>query len=93
MDSEEYETHDIYLAAYFFVCGCKFLRKYKQGPRVYFIFTNPAGSMKQLRDAYLADHGLVPAKKYGDEIQRFKAMCFDLVPLILSVGALCKFLA
>jgi hypothetical protein len=77
MESEEYETHEIYLAAYFFVSGCKYLRKHRQGPRVYFVFSNPAGSMKDLREAYYSDKGLVPAKKFADEIVRFKQLCFD----------------
>ncbi len=74
---EEYETHDIYLAAYFCICSCKYIRKYKQGPRVHFVFSNPAGSMKELREAYYSDKGLVPAKKFADEVSRFKHLCFE----------------
>jgi hypothetical protein len=74
---EEFETHDIYLAAYFKISGCKMLKRYKQGARWIFVFANPAGSMKDLRVAYYAGKGMVSAKQYADEIINMKQLCFD----------------
>jgi len=76
MEQEEHETHEIYLAAYLNLSGCTYLRKYRQGSRVFFVFTNPGGSIKDLKEAFYSDRGLVPAKKYADEVVRFKQLCF-----------------
>lgn len=72
----EYETHDIYLAAYFMVCGCTLARQRRQGPRVYFIFTNPAGSMKELREAYYSNKGNVKAHMYAQQVIAMKQLCY-----------------
>jgi hypothetical protein len=73
----EFETHDIYLAAYLGLAGCKFERKRKEGRRVFFIFTNPAGSIQELRDAYYSGTAQVPAFRYAQEILGKKQQCFD----------------
>lgn len=74
---EEYETHDIYLAAYLKLAGCEQRRRRKQGHRYFFVFSNPGGSIKDLREAYFSGSGVVSASKYADEIRRFKELCFD----------------
>lgn len=75
---EEFETSDIYLAAYLRMSGCKLLRRRKSGSRVFFIFTNPAGSIKDLREAFFKGDGQVPANKYAQEIKDFKELCFEI---------------
>jgi hypothetical protein len=74
----EFETHDIYLAAYLNLAGCKLERKRKEGRRVFFVFTNPAGSIQELRDAYYSGTATVPAFKYAQGIIGMKQMCFDI---------------
>ncbi len=77
MDTEEFETHDIYLAAYLKVCSCQLLRRRKQANRVYFVFTNSAGSIKDLREAFFSGQAKVPAHQYAMEIVSVKQLCFE----------------
>lgn len=77
-DLDEYETHDIYLAAYLMICGCTLLRQRRQGPRKYFIFTNPAGSVKEMREAYYSGTGTVKAHQYAQQVIAVKQLCFDM---------------
>lgn len=73
----EFETDDIYLAAYFSLSGCEMQRKRRLGAKVWFIFTNPAGSMKELRETYYSGKGLVKPHVFVQQILAFKALCFD----------------
>lgn len=81
MADTEYETDDIYLAAYFNLSGCEMQRKRRMGQKVWFIFTNPAGSMKELRETYYSGKGSVKPHMYVQQILAFKAMCFDTLDL------------
>jgi hypothetical protein len=74
---EEYETHDIYLAAYLMLAGCVLKRERKVNARKYFIFTNPAGSMSELRSAYYNGTGTVKAHDFTQKIIAMKNLCFD----------------
>lgn len=76
-DSEEYETHDIYLAAYYKVAGCSYLRKYRQGRRVIFVFSNPGGTMREMREAFFSGKGMVVASEYADAVRKYKELCHD----------------
>lgn len=79
MDTEdkEFETHDIYLAAFFKVCSCKLLRRRKQANRVYFVYTNPAGSIRDLREAFFSGEAKVSAQQYAAAIVSIKQLCFE----------------
>lgn len=77
MDIEEYETHDIYLSAYLKMSGCQMIRRRRQGQRVYFIFTNPGGSVNAMREAYYSGQGTIVANAYAQEIKNMKELCFD----------------
>jgi hypothetical protein len=72
-DLEEYETHDIYLAAYLKVCGCTYKMR-RQGTRVFFMFTNPAGSVRDLRDAYYQGSSKVAPHQFAQEIIAMKQL-------------------
>jgi len=74
---EEYETHDIYLAAYLKCCGCQYIgrRQDRNGRRWWFKFSNPVG-FSDLREAYYSGKGMVSAKVFGDQIQAMKELCF-----------------
>lgn len=75
---EEFETSDIYLAAYLRLSGCKLERRRKQGTRVLFVFTNPGGSVKEMREAYFSGAAQVGANKFAQEIKNFKELCFEI---------------
>lgn len=49
---DEIETDDIYLGAYFLLCGCSIAKTRKIGPKILWTFKNPAGSIHELRQAY-----------------------------------------
>lgn len=75
---EEFETSDIYLAAFLRLSGCTLVRRRKQGSRVLFIFTNPGGSVKDLREAYFMGSANVSASKFATEIKNFKELCYEI---------------
>jgi hypothetical protein len=74
---EKFETHDIYLAAYLKLAGCHMQNRRKQGARVFFVFTNPGGSLKQLREDYYSGKALVKASEYAKNVMDMKQLCFD----------------
>ena len=76
LDPEELETHDIYLAAYLSIAGCNLKRRYRVGPRVYFVFTNPAGSISDLRQSYYSGTAVVKAHDFSQKIVGYKNLCF-----------------
>ncbi len=71
-DDSELEVVDIYLAAYLKHSGCLIKGKRSQGRRVFITFTNPAGSINQLRDAYYSGAGGYAA--YAREIMNMKQL-------------------
>jgi len=77
MEQEELETHDIYLAAYLSIAGCALKRRYRTGPRVYFVFVNPAGSINELRESYYAGSATVKAHDFSQKVIGMKNLCFE----------------
>jgi hypothetical protein len=75
---EELETHDIYLAAYLRLASCNLKRRRRQGPRVYFVFTNLGGSLKDLREDFYSGKATVKAHEYSQAIIAMKQLCFDV---------------
>lgn len=76
-DPSEYETHDIYLAAYFKVAGCVLVRRYQEGRRWYFVFSNIASDVRELREDYFSGRAQVVAKDFAKEVQDMKQLCFN----------------
>ncbi|MGH9920830.1 MAG: hypothetical protein ACRD6W_18420 [Nitrososphaerales archaeon] len=76
-EDNELETHDIYLAAYLKLAACPLKNRRKQGPRVFFIFTNPGGSIRELREAFYSGKAVVKAHDYAQAIVAMKQLCFD----------------
>lgn len=74
---EEFETDDIYLAAYFMVSGCELERRRTVGQKVIFIFTNSGGSIKELRESYYSGKASVKAHQYSTAIVSAKKLCFN----------------
>jgi hypothetical protein len=75
---EEFETHDIYLAAYFKVSGCILARKRRQGQRVFLIFTNPGGPIRDLRYAFYSGSAKVDPHAYSREVIAMKQVVHDV---------------
>ncbi len=76
---DEYETDELYLAAYLKISGCVIERRRKVGNKVIFVFSNKAGSMIQLREDFYSDKAMVPAHRFSLELQSLKKLLFELV--------------
>lgn len=72
-----FETHDLYLASFLLVAGCELKNRRKQGQRIFFVFTNVAGSINALREDFFAGRAKVIAITYAEAVRRTKEMCFD----------------
>jgi hypothetical protein len=71
-----YETDDIYLGAYFLLCGCSIARTRKIGPKVLWNFMNPAGSISELRQAYYMG-ATGKLCDYASKVVVMKQLCHD----------------
>lgn len=76
LQPDELETDDIYACAYYSIAGCEFRRRRKEGNKVYFVFSNPGGDMKDMREKYFMG-AKVSAYDYSKELKRFKELCFE----------------
>lgn len=76
LQPDELETDDIYAAAYYGIAGCELRRRRREGVKVYFVFANPAGEMKDMREKYFMG-AKVSAYDYSKELKRFKELCFE----------------
>jgi len=72
----DFETNDIYYAAYLMVSGCSLASQRRQGTRVYFMFKNPIGSFRELRNAYYTGTARVNPHEFSQKIMAVKALCF-----------------
>jgi len=76
-EPEEFETHDIYLAAYLTLAGCVMKRERRVGQRKYFVFTNIATPISELRHGYYTGTATVKAHDFAQKIVGMKNLCFD----------------
>lgn len=76
MEEDEYETHDIYLAAYLSIAGCEYQGRRKQAHRVFFKFANVGGSMATLREDFFSGKAKVAASRYAEAVRTYKELCF-----------------
>jgi hypothetical protein len=58
----------MHLAAYLKVSGYQMVRRRKQANRVYFVFQNPDGSIKDLMEAFFSGQAKVQAHQFSQEI-------------------------
>jgi hypothetical protein len=78
LDDSEMESDDIYLSAFFLLSGCVLVRKRRSGPtKIYFVFSNPAGSIKELRQAFFSGKAIVKAHDYSQKIIAMKELLHD----------------
>lgn len=73
---DELETDDIYMSAYYSVAGCELRRRRREGSKVYFVFHNPAGDIKKLREAYFIN-AKVNALDYANAIRKMKELLYE----------------
>jgi hypothetical protein len=73
----EFETNDIYYAAYLMVSGCSLAGQRRQGSRVYFKFKNPIGSFRELKNAYYTGTARVNPHEYSQKLIACKALLFE----------------
>ncbi len=76
-DYLDYETDDIYLAAYFMVSGCTYKGKKINGKKVIFIFENIGGSIKTLKSDYYSGVCKVKPYDYAQQVIAMKQLLFD----------------
>lgn len=76
-DPDEYETDDIYLAAFFMLASCTLVCRRKIGNKVIFVFTNPAGSMSEMRESYYSGKAQVKPHDYAQKLIACKNLCFS----------------
>ncbi len=76
-ETNEYETDDIYLAAYFKICGCVMEKRRKVGNKVLFVFTNTAGSIRELRESYYSGKAKVDPHTFQQSIIAYKKLCHE----------------
>ena len=74
-ETEIYETSSIYEAAYLVLAGCLMTTK-RVGHRTLFCFTNPAGSLMELRQAFVNDTARVPPHAFSTKLMALKSLCF-----------------
>lgn len=76
-DPNQFETDDIYLAAYFMVASCQLVCRRKIGNKVIFVFENHAGSMADIREAYYSGKAQVKPHEYAQKLIACKNLCFS----------------
>jgi len=77
--TENLETCDLYLAAFFMSCGCSLVSSYrhKNNGRVYFVFErNPL--IHELQMTYHSREAKVAAATYADNIKGLKSLCHTI---------------
>lgn len=72
-DNGQYETSDLYYAAYLRVAGVTYSGTRREGNRVFFLF-EPSNSLKDLKDAYFNRTGKVSALTFADEVKAMKSL-------------------
>jgi len=69
----EYETRNLYFAAFLVVCGCKYLRTEWRGDYAVFLFEDmPRSVSRELRDSFFRDEGQVKALSYSQALKDLK---------------------
>ena len=76
--ADELEIDDIYLASYFMTCGAVLEKRRKVGNKVFFVFSSPSASLKEMRDNFYSGKAKVNPCQYSHYIMACKKMCFDL---------------
>lgn len=72
----EYDTTDLYFAAYLQVAGMPLKRTQKRGNgRLSFIFDSDVVNLEELKNAWFNNSGRVPALPYANAIKNLKHIC------------------
>ena len=72
----EFRTSDLYFAAYLQVAGVTMLRTDRNGNgKVSFVFDKSVSNVEELKNAWFAHTGKVPALQYANSIKTLKSIC------------------
>lgn len=76
----EYQTCDLYLAAFFVSAGCKMVNQFrdKGSKRVYFVFEKN-DIITDLRLKYFKRDAKIDALTFGDNVKSLKSLCHNVV--------------
>lgn len=70
---DQYQTSDLYYAAYLRVAGVTYSGTRREGNRVFFLF-EPSDALKDLKDQYFNRTAKVSALTFADEIKAMKVL-------------------
>lgn len=73
LQEKEYETCDLYFAAFLQCAGCDMLKTRRDRNRFFFVFRD-LGGISQLRNEYFGRRSKVDALSYADRIQSLKSL-------------------
>jgi len=70
---KEYETCDLYFAAFLQCAGCEMVKTRKDKARLFFVFQD-LGGIQNLKQEYFSRRSKVDALGYADVIQSLKSL-------------------
>lgn len=73
-DTEDRETDDIYLAAFYSLFGAEMVSRRRNGIKVWFMFRG--SHMAELYEDYYLNRRMVEPCTYSDRIKMYKHLCF-----------------
>ena len=73
LQDKEYETCDLYFAAFLQSAGCNMLKTRKDRARFFFVFQD-LGGIAQLKNEYFGRRSKVDALSYADCVQSLKSL-------------------
>lgn len=73
LQDKEYETCDLYFAAFLQSAGCNMIKTRKDRTRFFFVFQD-LGGISQLKNEYFGRRSKVDALSYADRVQSLKSL-------------------
>ena len=71
----EFETPDLYFAAYLQTAGVEMKRTDRRVGRVYFVFDTSIANIEELKIGWVNNMAKVPAQPYAHAIKSLKSVC------------------
>jgi len=73
LQEKEYETCDLYFAAFLQCAGCQMVKTRKDKSRFFFVFSD-LGGIANLKNEYFGRRSKVDALSYADRVQSLKSL-------------------
>lgn len=73
LQEKQYETCDLYFAAFLQCAGCDMVKTRKEKSKFFFIFQD-LGGISHLRNEYFGRRSKVDALSYADRVQSLKSL-------------------